>query len=119
MVEPRAELRALAPAEHGGDAPAGIVDFSTGISPLAAPPSILRAAREADLSRYPHPTALPLRERIAAVLGGAPDEVVAGAGSVELIWALARAFGGPGRRALVLGPTFGEYAQAARASGAE
>ncbi|HZS41350.1 MAG TPA: aminotransferase class I/II-fold pyridoxal phosphate-dependent enzyme [Polyangia bacterium] len=120
-VEPRPELRALAPAVHGGDAPDGVLDFSTGVSPFAPPPSILRAAREADLSRYPHPTARPLRERIAAVLDGArgADQVVAGAGSVELIWALARAFGGPGRRVLVLGPTFGEYAQAARASGAE
>jgi histidinol-phosphate/aromatic aminotransferase/cobyric acid decarboxylase-like protein len=96
-----------------------MIDFSTGVSPLPTPPSVLAAARAADLARYPHPTALPLREALAAATGRAPDQLVAGAGSVELIWALARAFAGPGRRVLVLGPAFGEYAQAARASGAE
>jgi histidinol-phosphate/aromatic aminotransferase/cobyric acid decarboxylase-like protein len=42
---------------------------------------------------------------------------VAGAGSTELIWALARAFVGPQRQAVVLAPAFAEYAQAVRASG--
>jgi histidinol-phosphate/aromatic aminotransferase/cobyric acid decarboxylase-like protein len=115
---PRPELRALAPALHGGDAPPGVLDFSTGVSPLPPPPAILTAARAADLSRYPHPTAEPLRRQIAARAGVEPDQVVAGAGSVELIWALARAFAGPGRRALVFAPAFSEYAQAVRASGA-
>jgi histidinol-phosphate/aromatic aminotransferase/cobyric acid decarboxylase-like protein len=118
MVEPRPELRALAPAAHGGDAPDGVLDCSTGVSPLPPPPSLLAAARAADLTRYPHPTALPLRRAIAAVHDVDPDAVVAGAGSVELIWALARAFAGPGRRVAYVAPAFAEYAQAARASGA-
>jgi histidinol-phosphate/aromatic aminotransferase/cobyric acid decarboxylase-like protein len=115
VVEPRDELRRLPPALHGGAAPTGVLDFSTGVSPLPAPAAILEAARAADLSRYPHPTAAPLRARLSS----RPDEIVVGAGSVELIWALARAFAGPGRRALVLAPAFGEYAQAIAASGAE
>ena len=117
--EPRPELRDLPPAVHGGDAPAGVVDFSTGVSPLPPPPAVLEAIAAADVTRYPHPTARPLREAVAAQHGVAPDCVVAGAGSVELIWALARAFGGPGRRVAWVAPAFGEYAQAARASGAE
>ena len=116
--EPRPELAGLAPAVHGGDAPPGVLDFSTGISPLAPPPAILAALRGAEVTRYPDPTALPLRRRLAEAHGVAPDQVVAGAGSVELIWALARAFAGPGRRGLVLGPAFGEYRQALLASGA-
>jgi histidinol-phosphate aminotransferase len=116
---PRRELAELAPALHGGDAPAGVVDFSTGVSPLPPPPSVMAAWRGADVTRYPHPTALPLRAALAARHGVAADEIVVGAGSVELIWALARAFGGAGRRVGYVAPAFGEYAQAARASGAE
>ncbi|MDB4967593.1 MAG: hypothetical protein JWN44_3282 [Myxococcales bacterium] len=117
--EPRSELRDLPRAIHGGDAPPGVLDFSTGVSPLPPPRAILDAVRTADVTRYPHPTARPLCEAIAAQQRLDPDCVVAGAGSVELIWALARAFGGPGRRVAFVAPAFGEYAQAARASGAE
>lgn len=119
MAEPRREFADLAPAVHGGDAPAGVLDCSTGVSPLPPPPAVMAAWRAADVTRYPHPTAQPLREAVAARHGVAPDEVVVGAGSVELIWALARAFGGAGRRVGWVAPAFGEYAQAARASGAE
>jgi len=119
MAEPRRELADLLPAVHGGDAPAGVLDCSTGVSPLPPPPSVMAAWRAADVTRYPHPTALPLRQAIAARHGVAADEVVVGAGSCELIWALARAFGGAGRRVGWVAPAFGEYAQAARASGAE
>jgi histidinol-phosphate/aromatic aminotransferase/cobyric acid decarboxylase-like protein len=118
-VAPRArpELEALAPAAHGGDAAPDALDFSTGISPLAPPEAVLRAFREARLDRYPHPTARPLALELARAHDRGVDEIVAGAGSVELIWALARAFVGPGRTALVAAPAFGEYAQAVRASG--
>jgi histidinol-phosphate/aromatic aminotransferase/cobyric acid decarboxylase-like protein len=116
---PRAELLALRPVAHGGAAAPGQLDFSTGISPFAPPPEIVDAARAADPTRYPHPTALPFRDAVAALHEIDADRVVAGAGSVELIWALARAFAGPGRRGLVVTPAFGEYEQALRASGAE
>jgi histidinol-phosphate/aromatic aminotransferase/cobyric acid decarboxylase-like protein len=116
--EPRRELSALIPVFHGGAAPATMIDFSTGVSPLPPPAPILRAIADADVTRYPDSTARPLRERLAALHAVEPEQVVIGAGSVELIWALARAFAGPGRRGLVLGPCFGEYAQALRASGA-
>jgi histidinol-phosphate/aromatic aminotransferase/cobyric acid decarboxylase-like protein len=119
LPQARPELRALEAAVHGGDAPDGVVDCSTGVSPLPPPPALLAAIRDADVTRYPHPTALPLRRAIAAAHDLDPDCVVAGAGSVELIWALARAFGGPGRRVGWVAPAFAEYAQAARASGAE
>src|SRR4051812_34096235 len=108
--EPRPEFRDLAPAVHGGDAPQGVRDFSTGVSPLAPPSSVLAALRNTDVTRYPHPTALPLREALAAAHGCSPEEIVAGAGAVELIWALARAFAGIARHAVVFGPAFGEYA---------
>ncbi len=118
MPEPRREFAELTAAVHGGDAPPGAVDFSTGVSPLPPPPAVMAAWRGADVTRYPHPTALPLREAIAARHGVDADAVAVGAGSVELIWALGRAFGGAGRRVGWVAPAFGEYAQAGRASGA-
>lgn len=114
---PRPELLDLPPAPHGGDAGHGLVDFSTGVCPLPPPESVLAALRSADVTRYPHPSALPLREAAARAHDVSPDAIVAGNGSAELLWALARAFVGPGRKALVLTPAFGEYAQAVRASG--
>ncbi|MBZ4420311.1 histidinol-phosphate transaminase [Myxococcus sp. RHSTA-1-4] len=114
---PRPELLDLPPAPHGGDAGSGLVDFSTGVCPLPPPKAVLAALRSADVTRYPHPSALPLREAAARAHGVVADAVVAGNGSAELLWALARAFVGPGRKALVLTPAFGEYAQAVRASG--
>jgi histidinol-phosphate/aromatic aminotransferase/cobyric acid decarboxylase-like protein len=106
----------LEPAIHGG-APPGLVDFSTGVSPLPAPPSVLAAIAEADWSRYPHPTALPLRERIAQLHGLSPERVVVGAGSTELIWALVRALA-PKRTVAHPAHGFAEYRQAALAAGA-
>lgn len=116
--EPRPELARLSPAVHGGSDDPHVVDFSTGVSPLRPPDELLAAAHGADLSRYPHPTALPVREALAAMSGVAPDQIVAGAGSAELIWALTRAFAGPGRTGLVVSPAFGEYARALNVAGA-
>jgi histidinol-phosphate/aromatic aminotransferase/cobyric acid decarboxylase-like protein len=113
------QLDVLAPPIHGGAAPPSVLDFSTGISPFPAPAAILEAARAADLGRYPHPSAAPLCQAVAELHGVPVGQVVAGAGSVELIWALARAFGGPGRRGTVLAPAFGEYERALRACGTE
>jgi histidinol-phosphate/aromatic aminotransferase/cobyric acid decarboxylase-like protein len=117
---PRPELEALAPAVHGGGAAPGELDASTALSPLAPPDEVVAAARAAALDRYPPVDAAPLRAAYAraAELTDGPDGVAIGAGSVELIWALARAFAGPDRRVVVAAPAFGEYAQAARASGA-
>jgi histidinol-phosphate/aromatic aminotransferase/cobyric acid decarboxylase-like protein len=114
---PRPEAN-LPAALHGSDAPAGVLDFSTGVSPLPPPPSIVRAIAAADVTRYPHPTALPLRAAAAEKHSVSPECIVAGAGSVELIYAAARAFAGVGRRVAWLAPAFAEYARAARASGA-
>lgn len=105
-------------ATHGGSHDPRLIDFSTGVSPLPPPQEIVTAARNADLSRYPHPTARPVRDAIAKLHDVSAEQIVVGAGAVELIWALAHAFAGPNRRGLVVRPTFGEYEQALRASGA-
>src|SRR5439155_21623105 len=72
-----------------------------------------------DVSRYPDPDALELGEAIASREGVSLRSVAVGNGSSELIWALARAYLAPGDLALVCGPTYGEYAVASMATGAE
>ncbi|MBC7107036.1 MAG: histidinol-phosphate aminotransferase family protein, partial [Firmicutes bacterium] len=59
-----------------------------------------------------------LRHALALVHGVGPDQVFPGNGAAELIRLLAVAFLSPGDRALVLEPTFGEYAVSCRLMGA-
>lgn len=96
-----------------------LIDFSVNVHPLGASPRAVRALSAVQPERYPDAEALRLRGALAAVHGVRADEIVVGNGSVELIWLLAQVYLGLGDRALVVGPTFGEYAAAARQKGAE
>ncbi len=62
------------------------------------------------LNRYPDPVATPLRRRIAALKGVAPEQIFVGNGSDEAIDLLLRLFCEPRRDAIVvLPPTYGMY----------
>ena len=98
-----AELRRL-----GLDAYA-ILDFSSSINPLGAPPSVLQAISGVNIASYPDTECLELREALGNLLGLAPELILAGNGSTELIHLLARAFLSRADSAVILGPTFGEY----------
>lgn len=69
-----------------------------------------------DLSfnRYPDPLANVLREKIAAGNGIERNQVLVGNGGDELLFNLALAWGGSGRKFINLPPTFSVYAQNAR-----
>ena len=98
-----------------------LLDFSQNINPLGAPRSALEAARRAlseDSGRYPDLEYTGLREALAAYLGVGAEMVVPTNGGAEALFLAARA-AATGGRALVLEPTFSEYAAAARASGME
>lgn len=98
-----------------------LLDFSQNINPLGAPRSALEAAQRAlseDSDRYPDLEYTGLREALAAYLGVGAGMVVPTNGGAEALFLAARAAGADGR-ALVLEPTFSEYAAAARASGLE
>lgn len=69
--------------------------------------------------RYPDPQPDALRERLAALYGVRPGQVLAGRGSDEAIDLLVRAMCLPGHGAVVVTPpTFGMYAVCARLHGA-
>ena len=98
-----------------------LLDFSQNINPLGAPRDALEAARRAlyeDSGRYPDLGYTGLREALAAYLSVGAEMVVPTNGGAEALFLAARA-AATGGRALVLEPTFSEYAAAALASGME
>ncbi|HEV8635035.1 MAG TPA: histidinol-phosphate transaminase [Chloroflexota bacterium] len=127
MIQPRAHVATLAPVPHGSITDAElarlglgrdqVVDFSTNTNPLGPSPAAVAAARAAVWTHYPDDGATRLRQAIAEREGSAPEGVVVGNGSAELIWLVALAFLDPGQSAVVVGPTFGEYARAVRVAG--
>lgn len=96
-----------------------VLDFSVSVNPFGPLPEVRRAAYEADVSRYPDPLATGLRAALAAHLGISVNRVVAAAGAAQLIWASTTALVRSGDVVLVIGPTFGQYAEAAATMGAE
>ena len=111
------ELRAL------GLEPSQVVDFSASISPLGPPPGLWEALQQVDLTTYPDPENLALREELSRRLGTPVETILVGNGSTEIIHLLARAFltpsgGETAKSALLLTPTYGEYLGACRLAGA-
>jgi threonine-phosphate decarboxylase len=111
---------------HGGATPAeregvrrrglDLVDLSASLNPYGPHPAVVAAARSAAVDRYPEQDAATLIAAYASEIGVPPKCVLAGNGSSELIYLAVRAFGRPGCPAVILGPTFGEYARAASAA---
>lgn len=113
-----AQLREL------GLEPADVLDFSASVCPLGPPPGLWDALRAVDLTAYPDPECLELKEALAREHGVEIDHVLVGNGSTELIHLLSRAFlpqpaTNGHNTALVLTPTYGEYAGACSLMGAE
>ena len=80
---------------------------------------IISAIRKVPLNRYPDPLANGLRDMIAEANGLDRDQVLLGNGGDELLFNIALAWGGPGRKFLNLPPTFSVYAANARLTGTE
>lgn len=113
-----AELRAL------GLDPAEVLDFSASVSPLGPPAGLWATLQRVDLTAYPDPECLELREAIGRHTGAALDSILVGNGSTELIHLLAQAYlrpaaAGGANSVLLLTPTYGEYAGACALAGAE
>lgn len=104
------------PAQHGGRARLPI-DLSASLNPLGPSPAALEAARTADLSRYPDPSAAPLAKAAAARHGLPAAAIVPVPGASWGLWLCLVAHGGHGRSCLALGPCFGEYRRNAEIAG--
>ncbi len=100
------------------------LDFSASVSPLGPPEGLWERLRSVDLTAYPDPECLELKETLARQHGVSEDRALVGNGSTELIHLLARAFISPPAgwerpSVLQLSPTYGEYAGACSLAGAE
>ncbi len=89
-----------------------IIDFSASINPLGPPASVHRAIRSAlkQIVHYPDPDCRKLRLELSLQRGVDSDMILVGNGSTELIHLLPRALAI--KSALIIGPTFEEYARA-------
>jgi threonine-phosphate decarboxylase len=108
---PHDELDAL------GIDPDWVLDFSVSLNPLGPSPRVLEAARAADLITYPDPACGALRERLAECHAVGVSQVMVGNGASELIWLAVLANLRRDDTALVVGPTYGEYARSVRLVG--
>ncbi len=113
-IEPPEEV-----AARYGIAPADIVKLDGNENPYGPSPRALEAlAASYPAHRYPDPDQRRLRTALASHLGVPVANVLAGAGSDELIDLLFRAYVEPGDRIVVAPPTFGMYAFDAELHGA-
>jgi len=128
-IRPRPEVEKLTPAVHGGPdyaelaalglSPDEVVDFSANANPYGPSPQVRAALAGIPLDRYPDAQAIALRERLAQVHRLAPDHIIVGNGTAELIWLLGMAYLQRGDPVVIIGPTFGEYRAAAQLMGAK
>ena len=101
--------------KYGRDA----VDFSANVSPLGMPTAVAQAIGEAayHADRYPDPLCRELCAAIARAENVPAEWVLCGNGAADLIFRLALSV--RPRRALILAPTFAEYAAALETAGCE
>ena len=94
-------------------------DFSANLNPLGMPESVRKAARDAaDRSdRYPDPFCGALTARLSGQLKVSGDRIVIGNGADDLIYRIVYAL--KPKRAVIVTPTFTEYAAALENAGCE
>ncbi|MBQ9004258.1 MAG: histidinol-phosphate transaminase [Eggerthellaceae bacterium] len=80
---------------------------------------IERETRKVAFNRYPDPLANDLRDLIAEANGLDRDQVIMGNGGDELLFNIALAWGGPGRKFLNMPPTFSVYKNNAQLTNTE
>ena len=106
---------------HGGDIYVGDVrlDFSASVSPLGTPKSVIDALTRVlpELYHYPDPRCRALVQAIAKFERVPQERILCGAGASELIYTYCEAV--RPKRAMVLAPTFSEYAIALQRTGCE
>ncbi|OLC22024.1 MAG: hypothetical protein AUH33_00585 [Chloroflexi bacterium 13_1_40CM_68_21] len=103
---------------HGG-APRGWLDFSANLDPFGVSPDVRAAVVASRYDTYGELDPRPAERRLASDAGVPRSWVMLTAGATEALRLAAQALLEPGQKALVLGPTYGEYARLASLQGAE
>ena len=120
-IQPRGDLRSLS-GYHSPNLKVS-VRLNANESPLPPPPAFvddwLDALRTIPLNRYPDRSARILRESLGESLGHPAERVFCANGSNEVLQTLMLTYGGPGRRALILEPTYALHSHIARITGTE
>lgn len=109
----------FATARQRGVTPAEISDFSASINPLGISPRVREALIRSidDLVHYPDSSQRELRQALALHHGLSPDNFAVANGSTELIYNLPLLL--PGKRALIISPSFSEYVHSLNQHGGE
>jgi threonine-phosphate decarboxylase len=104
---------------HGGIPSDGVLDFSASINPLGPPRAALDAyhASVVEIESYPPAYSQHLEAALAGWLGVEPESVLAGNGSTQLIYLLARVL--KPRLPVIVTPTFSELANSLIIEGIE
>lgn len=106
---------------HGGDIyrHPDVVDFSANINPLGTPECVIQAAKDSmeRICHYPDACQEALKHALAIYEKVPQDWLICGNGAAELIFALVQAV--KPKKALVMAPTFAEYAQALESVGCQ
>ncbi len=126
--EPRRTIKSLRVVPHGGFyhdelaalglKPEEVLDFSVSTNPFMPPEGLREVIAQSAIERYPDSRATELSEKLAKWLGVKTENVLVGSGTTELIRAVASTYFRQRDRALIVGPTYGEYEPAARLAGA-
>ncbi len=98
-------------------APDDVLDFSVNSNPYGPATAVIESLKTIPLERYPDRESLALRRALSAHLNRPIANILVGSGTAELLWLLALAYVRPGDKALILRPTFGEYAHVVRLMG--
>ena len=101
-------------ARRLGCQPGDIADMSSNVNPLGPMPELMAHLRRHldDIQALPEVDAATMTAAFARICGLSPDQVLAGNGSTEIIYLLPRVLAPT--RAVVLGPTYADYADACR-----
>jgi len=120
-IQPRDDLRALS----GYHSPSLNVPvrLNANESPLPPPAAFvddwLEALRTVPLNRYPDRSARILRASLGESLGQPTERIFCANGSNEVLQTLMLTYGGPGRKALIIEPTYALHSHIARITGTE
>ena len=114
-----AAIHAYVPGKSTGADGRPLIKLSANENPLGSSAAALAArVMPQDAARYPDPDSTALRQALGALHGIAPDRIVMGTGSDELLNLAAQAFAGPGDDVVYVRYGFSVYDIAARRCGA-